>query len=334
MSTTTNPDDFVPLTSAFQQDPPEGTPDKPLHIVYIAKHGNGGNDEEGAIAHALRELGHYVTPIQEARACRAPIAKADMLLFHKWYDPRMLACIKYPKVFWYFDLVQFPDPSIKDRCEQRINWMNRVMPLTDVCFCTDGEWAYKHRGRVFWLPQGVDERVMGKGKRNGSGCDSCGTKWGDVPILFTGISRGGGIIRESFVKEMKDTYGDRFRHVPTGIHGRNLADLIASSQLVVAPDGPVSDRYWSNRVYLTLGFGGMILHPYCEGLTHHYQHGEGVVYYKDRKDLHELIEYYLGPLSNAPQLIAEAGYKKTLLRHTYRDRCSAMIAKVRGRLRI
>lgn len=233
--------------------------------------------------------------------------------------------MKCPKVFWWFDLINFPDPTIARRCRARRLWMKTVLPHVDLGFVTDGTWqAGNGGGKLIWLPQGADGRIVGRGFSTRPPALT------PVPILFTGI-RDGGIGRASFVDEMQARYGGDFRHVNSGVYRRALADLIASSEIVVAPDAPVSGRYWSNRVYNALGFGAFLLHPYCGGLASQYEDRREIVYYRSRGELHELIAYYR-QRPEERRAIADAGLARTLREHTYEHRVASLIQTVRERL--
>lgn len=295
-----------------------------LKIAFVARHDqpNPSNDDEGAITHAFQELGHKVERLRESKGHLAhKLHWCDFLLFCKWLDCKTLARVEIPKVFYYFDLVTYPDPTLDARNRTRLAWMAQVLPLVDLGFCTDGDHTARDRtGKLVWLPQGADGRYVGFGT----------AKQDTPPILFTGITRGGKV-RADFVYEMSNVYGDSFRQVQSGVHGRELADLIASSKIVVAPDGPVSDRYWSNRVYLSLGFGAFLLHPYCEGLTKHYTDGQEVVFYRSREDLHDKIRYYLERPAER-QRIAAAGLERTKREHLYRHRVERLVQIVKERL--
>jgi hypothetical protein len=294
-----------------------------MKIIYVGKHGSGGNDDEGAIHHALEKLGHMVYRVREDVGKLAHRMNGDFLLFHKWNDIVGITRMRMPKVFWFFDLVDYPDAVIKDRCSRRISWMERTIPIVDMGFCTDGDWVQRDTsGKLFWLPQGVDERMLVLNR----------TRFGGIPILFTGI-KNGGTQRESFVKEMESTYGSDFVHIKSGIYQEQLVETIGNSQIVVAPDAPVTNSYWSNRVYNTIGMGGFMVHPYCKKLTVSYKDESEIVYYKDRGHLHSLIRYYL----NKPEeckTIARQGAQHTARNHTYRNRCELLISIVKERLGI
>lgn len=300
-----------------------------MRIIYVAKHDSGGNDDEGAITHALTVLGHDVQRLREDVGFKAKkLLPADLLLFHKWDDVNTLRDLQVPKAFWYFDLVEWlADPTLSHRCEQRVDWMQRIMPLVDMGFCTDGDWTDKYPDKLVWLPQGADERYVGRGQS--TACSNCGYHAYTHDILFTGIGRGGGTMRESFVDEMQATYGDRFLWVRQGVHGRAMADLIARAKIVVAPDSPVTDRYTSNRVYNALGFGAFLLHPRCDELERTLP--IGWVGYGSRDRMHQLIATYL-EMPGTRELCSNDGLRVIQQRHLYRHRCEELIRVVKERL--
>jgi hypothetical protein len=293
-----------------------------VKIIYLANHNSGGNDDEGAILFALRTLGHDVEPIHERLAVTIARKKADLLLFHKWHDPGILSHLhgKMLRVFFYPDLVDSPDPSLFARCRQRKEWMLTVTPHVELGFMSDGEWVSKDRsGKLVWLTQGADVRVVQRA-----------TVEQDIPILFTGIYAGGAA-RTSFVDEMKEKYGPDFHHVQKGVHGKELANLIARAEIVVAPDGPIAGAYWSNRVFLSLGFGAFMLHPYCDRLPEFYEDGSEVVYYRNRSEFHDKIRWYLYRKGQREQ-IANAGYERTVAEHLYLHRVEKLLSVVKERI--
>ncbi len=299
-----------------------------LRVLYVAKHFSGLNDDEGAIAYALEVLGHTVFRVHEAALFRNPIdltQEADLCLFHKWSDTKEIAEIakRIPTVFWFFDRVGADDPTLQYRSTIRKRWMERILPHVKLGFCTDGDAVVNDTtGKLFWLMQGADERVVGLGTP---------TPLTPSPdILFVGETRYCGQGRESFVREMFERYGVRFFHVRQGVHGRSLANLIISSKIVVAPDAPVSDRYWSNRIYITLGFGGFLFHPYCSELEK--QYGNLVEYYKTRDQLHRLVEWGLNLSQEARDKHALDSYEYTLHHHLYRHRVEELLQVVKERI--
>lgn len=307
-----------------------------MKILYVAKHDSGGNDDEGAVSFALESLGHKVLRVPETvdeGFLQAWCRGSDLCLFHKWYNLPLLKKIEGPKAFWYFDLVDWPsDPSLRSRCETRKRWMADVVPLVDLGFCTDGDWVERwnkkiketndameglsdYSEKLVTLRQGADERVVG------FGCERERT----IDVLMVGIGKGGGTERESFVQDLRDRYGQRFVHVERGVYGRQLADLVATAKVMVCPDSPVTDRYWSNRVYVLGGFGACLLHPVVSGL------GQGG--YKNRKDLFQQVDNLLES-SDTRNMIQKVTLECIKTKHLYRHRCEELLRVVKERLNV
>lgn len=281
----------------------------------------------------------------------------DFCLFHKWEVVSEIAEVSrhWPCVFWYFDLIaNDDDPTLALRMQQRRRWFYDVIPHCTTAFLTDGDWVDRWnsgdpRQRVVfasddnptaprvtefvdrplhWLMQGADERYVGMG-------ESIYDKYpqADYPdILFTG-TRFHGAKRADHIARLERRYGSRFgvigenqRRSPRR-HGRALADLFATCKVVVAPDGPTTDRYWSNRIYLTAGLGGYLIHPYCAGLEPHYNTAE-VRQYRNRDELERMIDYALSCPAEIPTM-RMSGLHATKQRNLYRHRVEVLTETVR-----
>lgn len=316
-----------------------------MRILYIAKHNQPqSNDDEGSISCSLQSLGHIVHIVKENRLdIKAFKTRADIMLFHHWNQFGIMKSIGVPKVFWNFDLVDFKDSTMNHRTEERIHWMNQATEIVRLGFCSDGDWVHKDTtGKLLRLTQGSDPRIKydtdnplvcsNSTTSHYHGHDNYGQPVEDISILFTGSTKVGQR-RESFVAEMRNTYGDKFHQVGGRLHGERLRAVISRSQIVVAPDGPASNYYWSNRVYLMLGYGAFLIHPYCETLTYQYEDKKEIVYYHSREELHHLIDYYQDkPEERAA--IAQAGLDRTRKEHTYLHRCKDLIKVVQSRLNL
>ncbi len=309
-----------------------------MNILFVAKHDSGDNDDEGAVTYALRQLGHHVDCVHELRRHRSTEQEAllrtssryDLCLFFKWATVSEIAAVKCPRAFWFFDMVRpiDGDSTLVSRGAHRQKWMDDVMEHCTLGFCTDGDWAaywnstphLVRQGRIHHLMQGADERYVGFGTPMET----------DPPlpeILFTGMTNHGQK-RADHVAHLKDWYGARFWILGDGgtrhrKHGRSLADVFASVKIVVAPDGPNTDLYWSNRVYLTTGLGGFLLHPYCEGLRAQYPDRE-LLMYRGWDHLDSLIQTYLDDAAGREYFRA-MGTQATTSRHLYRHRCEELI---------
>lgn len=290
-----------------------------MNILYIAKHDSGGNDDEGAITHALTLLGHNVERLRENRGHIAYKVKCDFALFHHWQSFDLIDRIKIPKVCWCFDLIDWPnDPTLEPRNRKRRAWAAAMAQACDLFFLTDGDWASRG-GKHVWLPQGFDERLQ-----HAPPCER------DIDILFTGISAGGGIQRESFVSELRERWGDKFHHVTKGAYRERLAELVSRAKVVVCPDAPVTDRYWSNRVWNAAGLGANVIHAKCQGL---HDVLPLVFQYASRGDLHSKLEWMLTPKHKTYiDNLARLTRQDVLANHTYRHRCETLVNTVKERL--
>jgi hypothetical protein len=313
-----------------------------MRIVYIAKHDSGGNDDEGAISHALAKLGHRVIKIQEREFCLrykqdevpTSIPAGDFILFHGLPHPDLLSKVRSPKVCWYFDLIEYPnDPSLATRLARRQQWIKSVEDVADLVFLTDGDWVNKRvkegSKKVVVLRQGADERMVGIGDARVA---QSSTPEMRTKILFTGL-RSGGDKRDDWVSYMHQTYGALFKHIPFGMHGVGLRNLIAAHCVIVAPDHPATDNYWSNRVYLTLGFGGCLIHPHCLDLGKDYEHDKHIIYYNDRSVMYSQVWYALQHPDYAKE-IGRAALEHTKEHHTYRHRCQSMLNAIKERFNV
>lgn len=312
-----------------------------MKILYYAKHGPHDNCDEDAIAHGLRVLGHEVTCVEETTGTSDPALRRlskghDFCLFHKVEAPADVVC---PRVFWYFDLMEYDERETASETDdplaqrvantwfhrgvQRRAWATAVEPHCLVAFYTDGDWVAKDPAKRVHLCQGADERTAGYGT-------PLKESW--PPILFTGMTNHG-VRRMRFLSALEARYGGRFQvfgHIPRyRKHGRDLADLFASVKVVVAPDGPSTDRYWSNRIFLTTGLGGFMLHPYCAKLTEQYHNWRHWIY-RSQDHLYQMIDHYLK--TDTRTFLCRIQHQETMDRHTYRHRAEELVRVVKERL--
>lgn len=107
--------------------------------------------------------------------------------------------------------------------------------------------------------------------------------------------------RQILINWLRETYGDRFRKFgppEETIRNHELNKVYAESKIVVGDTLCLNfshSKYWSDRVYETLGRGGFLIHPYIQGLDEEFQNRNHLVYYNygDFQQLKQLIDYYL-----------------------------------------
>lgn len=289
-----------------------------MKIIYFSKAKSADDNTEDHIQFAFEKLGHQVKRIDEENWNKTEVInetkEADMFLFHKagikdqykfqkFMD--LLACVVCPKVCWYFDKIWGDREAI----------IEILIPFVDKMFITDETWRRRHNYKnVYCLRQGIGTENTSLGQFKPEL---------ETEIAFVGTVYGD---REKFVKNLKEKYGEKVR-VFGNIFNRDLYDLMASTKIVVAPDSPGDDFYWSSRVYMILGSGGFLLHSKAEGLKDEFQDKKHLVYYKDFDDMCKKIDYYL--VHNASRKkIQMAGYEKCINEFTYETRCSTLLTKL------
>jgi len=267
-----------------------------MRIVYVGKHGNRMSDNtEGHITRALESFGHNVLRIHEDNVFAEDFESYDMLLFHKGGKKirEILKVAKCKKVCWYFDKIW----------DLRIKWFNDIYPLTDTIFMTDGTWA-KQYPKCKVLRQGIGNGFVGNKKEINSEVGFIGSLYKD---------------RIQWFKDLKDKFDI---HNYFGYYNDDLNDLCASLKIIVAPDFPSDNDYWSNRVYLLVGSGGFLIHPYLRGLYEEW--GDNLVYYKSTEELHQKIQYYLDNPSEL-EVMRRKGYNLCNSKFTYKDRVKELL---------
>lgn len=292
-------------------------PQQKLKIVYLANFGNIYSDAtEKHIAYAFEQLGHTVIRIEEKdfdpeKDLEKIIQeKGDLFLFHHANGINTqdllyaLNNVPYKKVFWYFD-------KVRSEGEQ---WMQTIAPFVDYGFLTDGTWLSRHVYKnLYFLPQGIGNEDTSLGTpRDEYKCD----------LAFLGSIYGE---RMDFVKKLKTLYGDSFK-VYNNVFNRDLYDFCASCKILVAPPFPGDHYYWSSRIYMTLGSGGVLAHPVYEGLKKEFTPDKHFIGYNTGKELIEKLNYYLDPKhAKELQKIRMAGYKRCIENYTYQNRAEQML---------
>lgn len=277
-----------------------------LRIGYVAKHRNGGNDDEGAIKHAFEELGHEVVCVSEDEGVKINDHDVDFVLFHKWDDASAISQVKHFKVGWYFDKVEF---------RQRKRVFEACARQADIMFLTDGDYAKKSElDNLEILRQGVDTRYARH-------IPFVGSKRPE--IAFVGNIYSG---RLPFFVKIRQRYGDKFT-IYNGVYKRNLSYCFSVTPIVIAPPFPSTPNYWSNRVYLTTGNGGLLVHPYCSGLEDEFVDKKHLVLYKDDEELFAWIDMLLNNEERREKMRREA-YLHTRFHYSYKKRCKELLSIV------
>lgn len=264
------------------------------------------------ISKALTELGHQVTLVKEEKFT-GNIRDYDCIFFSRLDNHSRIESLPIPKFFWYFDLINIPMDldSSKKRYESVIQYLR----ICTHSFFTDGD-AIKHwPDKTSRLLQGC--HGLGQGKKQERIHN----------LLFAGtITKN----RREFFKELKNKYRVVI-HTGSPKYGDAYANLLAQAKIVIAPDSPIRHNYWSNRVYVVSGFGGFLLHPYIEELSHQYEDRKEIVYYRSREELYHLIDYYLDHPEEREAIMQNA-IERTRKEHTYKHRCITLMETIQSYL--
>ena len=157
--------------------------------------------------------------------------------------------------------------------------------LVDFCFTADGsrQEDFAKRGvRHFWMKPAVSEEFCHPGRpREEFRCDVmfCGAREYHSEYPF----------RAKMVDSLKETYGNRFRHLE-GVRGHLLNDAYASAKVIVGDCFQAGTPFYvSDRLMETTGRFGFLLHPEIEGIE------TPVAIYKpqDLDDLMLQIDFWL-----------------------------------------
>jgi len=258
-----------------------------MRIIYNQPHSGESDDTEGHIERALKELGHEVVRDGEG----------DIYLFHKHFNP--------PKEFtgkivcWYFDKIW----------NQRIAWFHKIYPKVDYFFMTDGTWARNYK-KCIVLRQGIGDPTPGEYEDR------------NIDVAFVGLPYGE---RQELTDFLEKTYKKRFK-IYSHQFNRNLNNICTSIPIFVAPKFPSDNSYWSNRVYLLVGSGAFLVHPYLQELYEEW--GDNLVYYKTLDELKEKVDYYLAnPKERERQ--RKKSYKYCVKNFTYKKRVEKLIEHVK-----
>lgn len=282
-------------------------------------------NEEG-IAQAFESLGHTVLRIQEeemfetmAQVRKIDVFAPDLVLMAKAKiacdrDVFFMSIKKYKTATWNFDLYIGLDRERFIRTDPIFK--NKYV------FTPDGgnveKWeSYEVNHHL--LRQGIVKDFCYKGEKQ--------DKYA-FEVVFVGSMNHQWPHREEMCSFLAQHY--RFARFGIGnyVRGHDLNNLYASASIIVG-DSVYSTRYWSNRIYETLGRGGFFLHNKVEGMEEDYTPGEHFVPYNlyDFDALKTKIDYYLDRPEEREQ-ISQAAMEHTINHHTLQHRCQQLLASI------
>ncbi len=288
-----------------------------MKILYIAKHGQQNNDDEGSIYKALTLLGHQVERFQlsdfqdDHPMLDLVSSDYDFALFHKLPSTNYIeyVCDRWKGVCWYFDAI---DKGFISNDE----YADTVQQFCHTGFFTDGDFVIsKNKDNIKLLRQGLDDIDI----------EHQQTTKPSIDFVFIGtIGHGGYGARQEYLTNLISDFEGWGPHTEYSIFKNDLTSVCQQAKIMLGMP-PSTDNYWSNRVYLLAGRGAFVLHPYAKELEN--QFGDSLAFYNNYDELKYKIEYYIAhdqeriEMSNKARDIVLDG-------HCYVNRCMELIKEI------
>lgn len=220
----------------------------------------------------------------------------------------MLEAMTCKKVMWLLDKI----------VGSKMKIVTTLLPSVDYAFVTDGTWANRFESeKLVTLHPAATEKPIRKGRKNKEYmCD----------IAMVGSLYGERVKQYEF---MKQKFGDNFKFFDDK-YGKDYADICASAKVILVPQYPFDDFFWSERIYNTLALGGLCIHPRAYGLQEEgFIDGTHYIDYYTEQDLFVTLSMLLDKKSDKLRKgIAEQG-KDFVKDKTYSQRIDKILEKVK-----
>jgi hypothetical protein len=304
---------------------------------------------ENHVAATFRDLGWDVTWAQEDAVAspngwatvRSAALDSDLLLYTRtWGLPPVeaqrlwqeLAAARVPTASLHLDLF------IGLERERLVSEGDPLFTTSLVCTADgdhDAEWK-RYGVRHHWLRPGVLRAECQPGALDG--------RWAGTEVAFVGSSRqyhGEWPYRRRLLAELQARFGDGFQAIPRAgqpaVRGQALNDLYASIPVLVGDSLCLERRearYWSDRVYETLGRGGFLVMPRIDALVDELEGCASVAWYEwdDWSGLEEIVRHWLARFRRDPEereRLVAAGSAFIRDRCTYHNRVGEMLDRLR-----
>jgi len=248
--------------------------------------------------------------------------ECDMFLFHALIPEtndlyiqlmlerlvEMLEGMTCKKVLWFLDKV------VGSKMKIIIN----LLPSIDYLFVTDETWKRRFNNEKLFVlhPAASEKKYRGKFKEE----------------LKCDIAMLGSLYGERFkqFEFLKAKFGDHFNYYDDKF-GKDFADVCKSSKIIIVPQHPFDDFYWSDRIYNILSNGGLCIHPRAYGLQEEgFIDGTHFIDYYTEQDLFVTLTMVLDDKSKKLRKgISEIG-GEFVKNHTYGQRIEEMFNTIQN----
>ena len=218
----------------------------------------------------------------------------------------MLEAITCKKVLWFLDKI----------VGGKMKVITSLLPFVDYMFLTDGTWSRRFENeKIFVLHPAASEKLK-KGKfKKELECDVAvmGSLYGDRVKQF---------------EFLKSKFGDGFKFFDDKF-GKDFSNVCKSAKVVIVPQYPFDDFYWSDRIYNILASGGICIHPRAYGITEEgFEDGKHYFDYYTEQDMFVLLTMLLDKKSDKLRAeVSEVG-RLFVKSHTYSKRIDEMLNKI------
>ena len=218
----------------------------------------------------------------------------------------LLQNVKCKKVLWFMDKI----------AGNKIKIITGFEPHVDYIFLTDDTWLRRFTSdKLFFLPPASSENIKNGRKKKEFECDiaMCASLYGERIKMYE-------FLKKKFGKSFK-LFDDKF--------GKDFSSLCKSAKIILCPQYPFDDFFWSDRIYNTLASGGLCLHPRTYGLEEQgFKDGEHYISYRTEQDLFVTIKMLLDKKSNTMRRVISKQGQEFVKGQTYGKRIEVIFDKV------
>ena len=131
-----------------------------------------------------------------------------------------------------------------------------------------------------------------------------------------------------YTKDINKFLKQGFKNVKPFVPIKFISKKIAKINLVLNGDNSVL-YCWSNRIHLIIGSGGFSLVENTVGLENYYLHNKHCIYFNDKKELIENIDYWLiDENKKRREKIAKSGFNHAHKQNSYKIKTDFFIKKI------